>query len=447
MIRLSEIKLTLAEAEQPEATLHAAARRLLGLDAADIARVEVFKRSFDARKADPRRGLHRRRHAGGPGRAKPQCSRRFADHPHIAPTPDMDWRPPVQAARPPPLRPVVVGFGPCGLFAALVLAQMGFRPIVLERGKAVRERTKDTWGLWRKSVLNPEIERAVRRRRRRHLLRRQALQPDQGPAALRPQGADTSSSRPARRRRSCTSAKPHIGTFRLVTMVEKHARRRSRRSAARSASSSSVDRPADRATADARRCAAWCWPTASALRSRPRRAGARPQRARHLRRCCTTRGVYIEAKPFSIGFRIEHPQSLIDRARFGRYAGHPMLGAADYKLVHHASNGRSVYSFCMCPGGTVVAATSEPGRVVTNGMSQYSRNERNANAGIVVGITPRDYPGGPLAGIAFQRQLGIERLRARRRRLRGARPAGRRLPRRPAVHAARERRCRRTSRA
>jgi uncharacterized FAD-dependent dehydrogenase len=117
------------------------------------------------------------------------------------------------------------------------------------------------------------------------------------------------------------------------------------------------------------------------------------------------RGVHIEAKPFSIGFRVEHPQGLIDRARWGRHAGHPLLGAADYKLVHHASNGRSVYSFCMCPGGTVVAATSEPGRVVTNGMSQYSRNERNANAGIVVGIDPKDFPGDALAGIALQREL------------------------------------------
>jgi len=117
------------------------------------------------------------------------------------------------------------------------------------------------------------------------------------------------------------------------------------------------------------------------------------------------RGVYIEAKPFSIGFRVEHPQSLIDNCRFGPSAGHPILGAADYKLVHHASNGRSVYSFCMCPGGTVVAAASEPGRLVTNGMSQYSRNERNANSAIVVGITPADYPGGPLAGIALQREL------------------------------------------
>ena len=115
------------------------------------------------------------------------------------------------------------------------------------------------------------------------------------------------------------------------------------------------------------------------------------------------RGVYIEPKPFSIGFRIEHPQTLIDRCRFGPQAGHPLLGAADYKLVHHCRNGRSVYSFCMCPGGTVVAAASEPGRVVTNGMSQYSRDERNANSGIVVGITPDDYPGGPLAGVDFQR--------------------------------------------
>jgi uncharacterized FAD-dependent dehydrogenase len=118
------------------------------------------------------------------------------------------------------------------------------------------------------------------------------------------------------------------------------------------------------------------------------------------------RGIYMEAKPFSVGFRIEHPQGLIDRARLGQHAGHPLLGAADYKLVHHASNGRSVYSFCMCPGGTVVAATSEPQRVVTNGMSQYSRNERNANAGIVVAIHPEaDFPEGPLAGVVLQETL------------------------------------------
>ncbi len=126
--------------------------------------------------------------------------------------------------------------------------------------------------------------------------------------------------------------------------------------------------------------------------------------ARDTFQMLSDRGVYIEAKPFSLGFRIEHPQGLIDRSRFGKFAGHKQLGAADYKVVHHCSNGRAVYSFCMCPGGTVVAATSEPGRVVTNGMSQYSRAERNANAGIVVGITPDDYPGGPLAGIAFQRK-------------------------------------------
>jgi uncharacterized FAD-dependent dehydrogenase len=116
--------------------------------------------------------------------------------------------------------------------------------------------------------------------------------------------------------------------------------------------------------------------------------------------------VYIEAKPFSIGVRIEHPQSLIDRDRWGERDGHPKLGAAEYRLVHHctgAAAGRTVYSFCMCPGGTVVAATSEPGRVVTNGMSQYSRNERNANSGLVVGITPQDFPGGLMAGVAFQR--------------------------------------------
>jgi uncharacterized FAD-dependent dehydrogenase len=120
-------------------------------------------------------------------------------------------------------------------------------------------------------------------------------------------------------------------------------------------------------------------------------------------------GVAMERKPFSVGVRIEHPQPLIDAARWGDCAGHPQLGPAEYKLVHHCSNGRCVYSFCMCPGGLVVGATSEPGRVVTNGMSQHSRNERNANSGIVVNIEPEDVesygsaPGDPLAGVAFQR--------------------------------------------
>ncbi len=263
---------------------------------------------------------------------------------------------------------------------------MGFRPIILERGKAVRERTKDTFGLWRKGVLNPESNvqfgeggagtfsdgKLYSQIKDPHHLGRKVL--DEFVKAGAPEDI-------------LYLSRPHIGTFRLVSMVEKmratiHELGGEVRFETRSTTSKSIRARCARSSfRPEKRCAAttWCWPWATVRATTPSR-------------CCTTRGVYIEAKPFSLGFRIEHPQGLIDRSRFGKFAGHKQLGAADYKVVHHCSNGRAVYSFCMCPGGTVVAATSEPGRVVTNGMSQYSRAERNANAGIVVGITPDDFP-------------------------------------------------------
>jgi uncharacterized FAD-dependent dehydrogenase len=301
-----------------------------------------------------------------------------------------------------PKRPIVIGMGPAGLFAGLLLAQMGFRPLILERGKAVRERTKDTFGLWRQGVLNPESN----------------VQFGEGGAGTFSDGKLYSQIKDPRHlgRKVLEEfvkagapdeilyvSHPHIGTFRLVGMVEKM------RETIQSLGGgihfeSRVD---DIEIVD------------GAVRGVVLASGERlatdhlilavGHSARDTFEMIHKRGIHIEAKPFSIGLRIEHPQSLIDRARYGKNAGNPLLGAADYKLVHHASNGRSVYSFCMCPGGTVVAATSEPGCVVTNGMSQYSRNERNANSGIVVGITPEDYaayssdPYSPLAGMALQR--------------------------------------------
>ncbi|HEY1877429.1 MAG TPA: hypothetical protein VGG66_08155, partial [Rhizomicrobium sp.] len=312
------------------------------------------------------------------------------------PTPDMEYRP---VAKPPARfqRPLVIGAGPCGLFAALILAQGGFRPIILERGKVVRERTKDTWGLWRRSVLNPESN----------------VQFGEGGAGTFSDGKLYSQIKDPRYlgrkvltelvkagapEEILTEAHPHIGTFRLVTMVESLRETIEGLGGEYRFGSKVVDLLLD----DARRL------RGVKLESGETSTGdhvvlALGHSARDTFQMLHERGVDIEAKPFSLGFRIEHPQGMIDKARFGRSI--PQLGAADYKLVHHARNGRSVYSFCMCPGGTVVAAASEPGRVVTNGMSQYSRNERNANAGIVVGITPEeDYPGHPLAGIALQRQ-------------------------------------------
>jgi uncharacterized protein len=406
MIRLSEIKLTLAQAEQPDASLHAAAAVLLGVPPADIAQVAVFKRSFDARKADLMAV-----YIVDVTLADPACEAdvlaRFPGHPHIGCTPDMAWRPPVQVAQPPSERPVVVGFGPCGIFAALVLAQMGLRPIVLERGKTVRERTRDTWGLWRKHALDPESN----------------VQFGEGGAGTFSDGKLYSQIKDPRHLGRKVMAEfvkagapeeilyvahPHIGTFKLVKVVENmreqivalggEIRFRQR------VTDLLIEGEGERRQLRGLSVLDQATGKAAELRA-DHVVLALGHSSRDTFEMLHERGVFMEAKPFSIGFRIEHPQGVIDRARWGRHAGHPLLGAADYKLVHHASNGRSVYSFCMCPGGTVVAATSEAGRVVTNGMSQYSRNERNANAGMVVGIDPRDYPGGPLAGVELQRRL------------------------------------------
>ncbi|GAB4298717.1 MAG: NAD(P)/FAD-dependent oxidoreductase [Thiohalomonadaceae bacterium] len=324
---------------------------------------------------------------------------KFHADPHVNPAPDATYRFVTQAPARLASRPVVVGTGPCGFMAGLLLAQMGFRPIILERGKAVRERTKDTWALWREGKLNPESN----------------VQFGEGGAGTFSDGKLHSGIKDPRHlgRKVLTEfvaagapeeilyiSKPHIGTFRLVSMVEK-IRASIEALGGEFRFNSRVDdvEIADGAIkalvlADGERIAA------------DHVILAIGHSARDTFRMLHRRGVYIEAKPFSIGFRIEHPQSMIDRCRFGPQAGHPELGAADYKLVHHCKNGRVVYSFCMCPGGQVVAATSEEGHVVTNGMSQYSRAERNANSGIVVGITPeQDYPGDPLAGITLQEQL------------------------------------------
>ncbi len=424
MIRLSEIKLSLLEAENPAAPLHAAATGILGLAPAAIVRVDVFKRSFDARKAELM-AVYIVDVEVAPA-LDATLLEKFAGNPHIQPTPDMTWHPPVQAPADLPQRPVVVGFGPCGIFAALALAQMGLRPIVLERGKSVRERTRDTWGLWRKKVLNPESN----------------VQFGEGGAGTFSDGKLYSQIKDPRHlgrkvmqefvkagapAEILFEAHPHIGTFRLVKVVE-HLREQI---IALGGEIRFGQRVTDVLLEDGHLRGVTVLDQATG-QSHELAASQAVLALGHSSRDTFTmlhaRGVQMQAKPFSIGFRIEHPQGQIDRARWGRHAGHPLLGAADYKLVHHASNGRSVYSFCMCPGGTVVAATSEPGRVVTNGMSQYSRNERNANAGIVVGINPNDYPGDlaafeatlgtafdaqslrpdaphPLAGIVLQRQL------------------------------------------
>ena len=394
MIRLSEIRLPFTVAEAPEAPLRAAASQILGIADADISHLHVFKRSFDARKVDLLAVYIVDITLAQPAREAALLAQ-FAGNPHIQPTPDMAWHPVGQAPAELPLRPVVVGFGPCGIFAALVLAQMGFKPIVLERGKPVRERTKDTWGLWRKKVLNPQSN----------------VQYGEGGAGLFSDGKLYSQIKDPRflgrkvmqefvdagaPSEILYQAHPHIGTFKLVKVVEAMREKIIALGGEIRFQQQVVGLTLTPSNSGQQQLAGLrvLQLDSGAITELPARRAvlALGHSSRDTFALLHDAGVFLEAKPFSVGFRIEHPQSVIDRARWGRHAGHPLLGAADYKLVHHAQNGRAVYSFCMCPGGMVVAATSEPGRVVTNGMSQYSRNERNANAGLVVGIEPADFP-------------------------------------------------------
>jgi uncharacterized FAD-dependent dehydrogenase len=411
MLRLTELKLPL---DHDEAALPALIVKTLGITPAELAGHHIHKRSYDARKQKLLLVYIAHVTLSSPA-LEEQLIAQFLGHPHIGRAPDLAYYPPTQATQTPAIRPVVIGFGPCGIFAALLLAQMGFKPIVLERGKKVRERTKDTWGLWRKQVLHPESN----------------VQFGEGGAGTFSDGKLWSQIKDPRHlgrkvmlefvkagapEEILLVSKPHIGTFKLVKVVE-HMREQIEAMGGEIRFQQRVSDVAIEINADGQHIRGL---TVDKLADGSRyelRADhvvlAPGHSARDTFAMLHERGVFMEAKPFSIGFRIEHPQGLIDRARLGQHAGHPLLGAADYKLVHHAANGRSVYSFCMCPGGTVVAATSEVGRVVTNGMSQYSRNERNANAGIVVGIAPADFVEGAvagqpvhaLAGIAFQRQL------------------------------------------
>ncbi len=394
MIRITELSLPLGHSPD---TLRAAILTRLGVASAELLDFSVFKRSYDARKKNSEISFVYILDVAL--RDEAAVLARLAGDRHVAPAPDTAYYPVAQAPAGLQERPLIIGFGPCGLFAALLLAQMGFRPIVLERGRDVRQRTKDTWALWRKNTLTPESN----------------VQFGEGGAGLFSDGKLYSQIKDPKfygrkvmhefvkagaPREILYVSKPHIGTFRLTGVVAAM-----REEIIALGGEVRFESRVEDLLLEDGRVSGVRLASGETLHSRYV-VLALGHSSRDTFRMLHRRGVFLEPKPFAIGFRIEHPQSLIDKARLGKYAGHPDLGAADYKLVHHARNGRAVYSFCMCPGGTVVAATSEAGRVVTNGMSQYSRNERNANAGIVVGISPeQDFPGGPLAGVELQERL------------------------------------------
>ena len=399
MLRITEIKLPLLLATDmghSNAEVKAAILKKLSLPEADLIGFTIFKRGVDARK---RNAILLAYIVDCEIKNEAKVLAKFSKDQHVKPSPDTSYHFVANAPASIKSRPIVVGFGPAGIFAALILAQSGFNPIVLERGKPVRERTKDTWALWRGGKLNPESN----------------VQYGEGGAGTFSDGKLYSQIKDPKfygRKVIAEFIKagappeisyvshPHIGTFRLVGVVEQM------REAIKSLGGEiRFESKVEKIDIENHQVQGVMLASGEFIATN-HLILAVGHSARDTFEMLHKQGIYIEAKPFSIGFRIEHPQNLIDHARYGNNAQHPVLGAADYKLVHHASNGRSVYSFCMCPGGTVVAAASEPNCVVTNGMSQYSRNERNANAGIVVGITPEvDYPAHPLAGMELQRQL------------------------------------------
>jgi uncharacterized protein len=395
MLRLTEVKLPL---DHPEEAIQEAILKKLHITPAELIRYSIFKRSYDARKKEDIVFVYI---LDVETTQEKRLLQRFKKDPHVMPTPDTRYRYVAQAgegAIASTYRPVVIGAGPCGIFAGLLLAQMGFRPLILERGKPVHDRSVDTFGFWSKRKFNPESN----------------AQFGEGGAGTFSDGKLYSRVKDANHHgrkvlEELVNAgaapeilyvnKPHIGTYRLVKIVENM--RRTIESLGGEIRFQSRVEKIDIEDKGERQVRGVILANGEYIRS-DHVILAVGHSARDTFEMLHQQGVYIEPKPFSVGFRVEHPQSVIDQCRLGSQAGHPMLGAADYQLVHHCSN---VYSFCMCPGGQVVAATSEVGRVVTNGMSQYERSGKNANSGIVVGITPDDYPGSPLAGMEFQRRL------------------------------------------
>lgn len=417
MLRLSELRL---ELDHTEDDVVLAVLRCLRVPRERLISHQLVKRSIDARHKDRIRVIY-----SVDVKVKGEQAllrHRVADR-RIRSSPDQRYRfvasAPTSPMRQASMRPVVIGAGPCGYFAALLLAQMGFRPLLLERGQPVKQRSLDTFGFWRRqSAFKPESNVQFGEGGAGTFsdgkLYSQVSDPEHYGRKVLEELVNCGANRDI-----LTLHRPHIGTFKLATVVR--------------GLRAKIEALGGEVCFDSRVDQLLLEPSSSSDRKPWRISGleladgriiecgqvvlAPGHSARDTFEMLDQTGVALERKPFAVGVRIEHPQGLIDKARWGKSAGHPLLGSAEYKLVHHATSGRCVYSFCMCPGGFVVGATSEPGRVVTNGMSQHSRNERNANSGLVIPVTEADLlshercPGDPLAGLAFQRELECRAFR------------------------------------
>ena len=391
MLRLTEIRLPLDHTDQD---LTKVILLRLNIPADKLIGFAIARKSIDARK---KRGVSFIYSVDVEVADEDDVYADLSDTTHVGASPDQTYQMP-SVSRMPDDRPIVIGAGPAGLFASLLLAQLGLRPILLERGKTAVERAKDVAAFWNSGRLDPESN----------------VQFGQGGAGTFSDGKLTTGikDRHNRLRKVLTELvhagapdeilfvnKPHIGTDILIKVVTNLTDKIVELGGTVRFNCRVDDITAvDGAVKSVRLATGETMATSHVVL-------AIGHSARDTFEMLCGRGVHLQQKAFAMGVRIEHPQSIIDAAQYGKYASHPALGAADYKLAHHSEGVRSVYTFCMCPGGRVIASSSEPGSVVTNGMSSNARNLPNANAALLVGIKPEDFPTDhPLAGIELQRK-------------------------------------------
>ncbi|MDR1606121.1 MAG: NAD(P)/FAD-dependent oxidoreductase [Streptococcaceae bacterium] len=391
MLRLTQIKLSIHD---DLSAIQQQVLKRLRIQPSDLLELRIYKESIDARKAGDIYFIY----TVDVG-VKDETKFLTGKIKHLAPTPDLAYQAPKLKHGTQPLthRPVVIGFGPAGMYAALLLAQQGYRPLVLERGEAVDDRVRSIEAFWQQGQLNPNSN----------------VQFGEGGAGTFSDGKLTSRGKDLRGRQVLAElvkagapeeilyqAHPHVGTDLLRDIVK-----RIRQEIIALGGEVRFQAQVKQFKSVSGRLQAVVL-TSGELIETEQAILAIGHSARDTFSELDAAGVEMTAKPFAVGVRIEHPQTVIDQAQYKTFAGHARLGAAEYRLTYKASNGRGVYTFCMCPGGLVVPSSSEAGHLVTNGMSEHARDQKNANSGLLVQVFPEDFgSAGALAGIDFQRAL------------------------------------------